>query len=60
MNIMAKTPKWNGEQGSADMEKDPLKRDTSARNYSKGRDISRTVDGAQTNDGFSGPLPSKD
>jgi hypothetical protein len=58
MKIMAKTPKWNGPQGSDDMEKDPLKRDTSARDFSKGRDVSRKADSAaEVNDGFSGKLP---
>jgi len=50
--------KWNGPQGSDDMEKDPLRRDTSGLGYPKPKDISRRVDGADDNSGFSGKLPS--
>jgi hypothetical protein len=49
--------KWNGEQGSADLEKDKLTRDTSARNYPEPKSILSRVDKAQDNDGFSGKLP---
>jgi hypothetical protein len=55
---MAKTPKWNGEQGSSDMEKDPLKRDTSGLRYHKPKSISKIIDpAADQDDGFSGKLP---
>jgi hypothetical protein len=54
---MAKTPKWNGPQGSDDMEKDPLKRDTSGSKYSKPVDISNRVDPSwKRTDGFSAKL----
>jgi hypothetical protein len=59
---MAKTPKWNGEQGSSDMEKDPLRKDTSGLGYSKPVDISRVVDSNHAKkDGFAAPLkPSRE
>jgi len=54
---MAKTPKWNGPQGSDDMEKDPLKRDTSGLGYPKPVDIERRVTPSADRDGgFSGKL----
>jgi hypothetical protein len=56
---MAKTPKWNGPQGSDDMEKDPIRREN--KNSWKTTDISRKVDEAHKIDGgFSGRLPNND
>jgi hypothetical protein len=51
--------KWNGPQGSKDMEKDPLTRDTSARDYPEPKDIESRVNKAQTvhEEGFSARLP---
>jgi hypothetical protein len=54
---MAKTPKWNGPQGSDSMDKDPLKRDTSGLGYPKPVDISKRVDPSwRRTDGFSAKL----
>jgi hypothetical protein len=53
--------KWNGPQGSADMEKDPLRKDSSGLGYPKPVDISKRVDPAsRQDDGFSGKLPNND
>jgi hypothetical protein len=50
--------KWNGPQGSADMEKDPLKKDSSGLGYPKPVSILDRVEPAsQQHDGFSGRLP---
>jgi hypothetical protein len=54
---MAKTPKWNGPQGSDDMEMDPLRRDSSGLGYPKPVDISDRVDPSwKRTDGFSAKL----
>jgi hypothetical protein len=49
---------WNGPQSSEDMGREKLRPDSSGLGYSKPVDISRRVDGADDNSGFSGKLPS--
>jgi hypothetical protein len=52
--------KWNGPQGSKDMEKDPLVRQPD-KGFPPVKDISRKVDSNwKINDGFAGPLDSKE
>jgi hypothetical protein len=49
---------WNGPQGSADMGKDKLKKDSSGLGYHAPKSISRVIDPAADQDsGFSGKLP---
>jgi hypothetical protein len=53
--------KWNGPQGSADMEKDPLKKDSSGLGYPKPVSILNRVEPAsQQDDGFAGKLPKSE
>jgi hypothetical protein len=57
---MAKNLDWDGEQGSADMGKDKLVRQPD-KGYVPPKDISRRVDANwKINDGFAGPLDSKE
>jgi hypothetical protein len=57
LQIMAKTPKWNGPQGSDDMEKDKLRKDDSALGYHAPKDISNRVDPSwKRTDGFAAKL----
>ena len=58
---MPKSPKWNGPQGSDDMEKDKLRKDDSALGYHRPVDIEKRVNEAwKIDDGFSGKLPKGD
>jgi hypothetical protein len=49
---------WNGPQGSADMGKDKLRRDSSGLGYPKPTSIlDRAEKASQVDDGFAGKLP---
>jgi hypothetical protein len=49
---------WDGPQGSSDMEKDPLRKDSSGLGYPKPVSILDRVEPAsQVNDGFDGRVP---
>jgi hypothetical protein len=62
--MVAKNDKsWNGPQGSASMDKDPLRRVHNRTGFAESqKDISSRVDKAQQvhPDGFSGKLPNND
>jgi hypothetical protein len=60
--MVAKNDKsWNGPQGSKDMEKDPLRKDSSGLGYPKPVSILNRVEPAsRQDDGFSGKLPNND
>jgi hypothetical protein len=52
---------WNGPQGSSDMEKDPLRRDSSGLGYPKPVSILNRIEPAsQVDDGFAGKLPKSE
>jgi hypothetical protein len=52
------TSDWNSPiQSNPDMGREKLRKDDSALGYPKPKDISRRVDGADDNSGFSGKLP---
>jgi hypothetical protein len=51
---------WNGPQSSEDLGREKLRRDSSGLGYPKPVDISKRVDGAQSDDGFSGKLPKSE
>ena len=57
----ADTSDWNNaKQSNEDMGRDRLRPDSSGLGYKKPVDISRRVDGADDNSGFSGKLPSNE
>jgi hypothetical protein len=56
---MAKDSDWNGPQGSEDMGREKLRKDSSGLGYPKPVDIEDRVNKAQRiDDGFSGKLPN--
>jgi hypothetical protein len=49
---------WNGPQSSEEMGREKLRKDSSGLGYPEPKSILSRVDKAQSDDGFSGKLPS--